>query len=108
MSNNLRKNLSLLKILAKTSPKSRREIIDKSDPDLVASICESCFNFCKGSVKLNSQRKKQLRKYRKQMIQLGSVKNLRKNCKREKKIINKTSAFLPLLINEILKFLNKK
>jgi hypothetical protein len=103
MSKNFKRNFSLLKILSKSSPKTRKEIILRGNKSLIFAVCEACFNCLKGNIRFEKRKREKLRKYRKQFKDLISVDCFKNNCKKQKKIIARNSAsFIPLLLTTAL------
>ena len=67
----LRKTRPLLKLLAKSSPKRRKTLLQAGGSDVIYSLCECCKNVLDGNVKLTLSQKKRLGKYKKPMRQLA-------------------------------------
>ena len=82
MSSLVKRALPLLKLLAEANPKLKKTIIKYATPDVVKAISEIALNMLKGVIKLTSNQKHRLSRYKKEFRSLGkkgiSVKRKRK------------------------------
>ena len=68
---NVQKNLSTLKFLAKCHPKIRKAILKYSDNDLIIAISECVLNCLKGNIEVKSDVTEELLKYKKTHIKVN-------------------------------------
>jgi hypothetical protein len=88
----------LLKELAKTKSRYRKDILKKADPNLILAICESIYNLLEGRVKLNSSQKELLNKDKfilRKLIQKTKISDKRK-------LLLQKGGFLPILLPAVL------
>ncbi len=90
MSDRLCKNLSLLKLLYKASPKQRCIILQSASDQLILSLCEIALNVLRGTIPLNSAQFWRLKK-RKEEIKYTASKKI--NVVRKKRMINQRGVF---------------
>lgn len=106
MSKNVKNNLQTLEFLKHAPVKIRKLILENSDEKLVNSICEICFNLCKGNIQCEKESTKKLKKHRKKIRSLAVLK--RKDFKKKKEILMQGGgSFLPILLTPILDVLTK-
>ena len=100
---NVQKNLSTLKFLAKCHPKIRKAILKYSDNDLIIAISECVLNCLKGNIEVKSDVTEELLKYKNTLRQLSKKqKGVRSNIK--KKLLIQKGGFLPIILPTILSF----
>jgi lipoate synthase len=77
MSARLRRNISLLRLLSKSSPSERKVILKRGGPDLIKTICECAENVLNGNVKTTPRRLSALRKHKNHLRRLvrGTLKS---------------------------------
>lgn len=103
MSINVRRHLPLLKFLKIAPPKIVKVILKNADDKFILSICEICYNFCKGNIKCQKKCYNKLKKYRTCLHRLASAKRKQKHYKKEREILyQKGGALLPLLLSPVL------
>ena len=82
MSSLVKRALPLLKLLLEANPKLKKAIIKYATPDVVKAISEIALNMLKGVIKLTSNQKHRLSRYKKEFHTLGkkgiSIKKKRK------------------------------
>jgi len=110
MSQRMRKNADLLRVLAKSNPKLRRGILKCCHNELIKAICEVTLNVLKGLVPINTQQKKKLRQYKKV---LRALVNKKVSIKKKREYLNQTggnflSFLLPPVLSVLASFLSKK
>ena len=99
MSQHVKSNAHLLKVLAECTPKLRKNILEKASVGLLRSLCECSLNVLKGNVKLNSHQKRKLSRHKKKLRTLADhkVPNSRK-----KKLLIQQGGFIGALLQPIL------
>lgn len=95
MSARLKRNWDLLKVLKAAHPKQRKALIMTSTDDLILAICEIVDNVLRGTVKLTSKQKVQLKKYK---SVLRNTANHKVTKSRKRRIIAQKGGFLPLIL----------
>jgi hypothetical protein len=111
MSQRMRENADLLRVLAKSTPKLRRAILQCCHNELIKAICEVTLNvFKKSLVPTNSQQKKKLRRFKKIWYALAD-KTI--SVKKKRDYLNQTgerflSYHLPPVLSVLASFLSKK
>ncbi len=101
MSDRLCKNLPLLKLLYKASPKQRRVILQTASDQLILSLCEIALNVLRGTIPLNTIQYRRLKK-RKDEIKYASKKI---TVVRKKRMINQRGGFLVPLLSVAIHFI---
>lgn len=95
MSNRVKRNLALLKLLLQSSPQQRKAILCSASDDLIAAISEIALNTLKGNIPLTPYQIRVLKKRR------GIIKNLsnkRLPLKKKKQLVKQSGGFIgPLL-----------
>ena len=99
MSRLVRKNCSLMKLLASSPPKRRREILKLAPKELIHSFSEGALNVLNGNVKLSKHKKTCLKRYRTNVYNLASRKT---SLTKKKKVLMSGGAFFPLLASIII------
>ncbi len=102
MSDRLCKNLPLLKLLYKASPKQRRVILQTASDQLILSLCEIALNVLRGTIPLNTTQYRRLKK-RKDEIKYGASKKI--TVVRKKRMINQRGGFLVPLLSVAIPFI---
>ncbi len=95
MSDRLCKNLPLLKLLYKASPKQRRVILQTASDQLILSLCEIALNVLRGTIPLNTIQYRRLKK-RKDEIKYTASKKI--TVVRKKRMINRERWFSRTLV----------
>jgi len=100
MSNRLRDNIELLKLLKKAkTPSQRNAIIEVAGNDLVYAICECIQNVLEGNVRLTSKRKAELAVY---VDVLRDLADRKTKVEQKKKILKQKGGFLPALLAPVV------
>lgn len=110
ISDHLKSNLDVLKVLNKVPKNTKKHIIAHGDRSLIIAICELALNLLSETFNCTSTAKRHLRRYKKNLTKLATRKKLSKNLAVEKKIINQqfgagSNGFLPLLIPPALSYI---
>ncbi len=84
MSDGLCKNLPLLKLLYKASPKQRSVILQSASDQLISALCEIALNVLRGTIPLNNSQFQILKK-RKEEIKYTASKKLKEKFNVERK-----------------------
>ena len=95
----IKSNFHKLHTLKFARPKLRKAIISNCDNDLVNCVSECALNLLHGNVKLSDCKRKNLRKYRRQ---LRTVVDRRLHLAREKKLIIQRGGILVPLLKAVL------
>ena len=93
-----KKDVDLLRILAKSDPRVVRGILKTADVKLINLLSECALNILNKNVPVSNKRKNMLKKYKKQMEKLAYGK-LKLN---GRKRILQTGGFLSILLSTIL------
>ena len=97
MSGRMKKHALCLQLLIETrNAKLRKAILEHADPDFIRALCECAKNILQGNVKMASDEKSRLRKYRSKLRLLASKRGLSMKQKRRK--LQQTGGFLPALL----------
>ena len=64
MSQRMKHNIDLLRVLARSSPKQRKAIIKTCHVDLIKCLAEISLNVLQGVVPINPSQKKKLKRFR--------------------------------------------
>jgi hypothetical protein len=99
MSRLVRKNCSLMKLLARSPPKRRREIIKLAPKELVHSFSEGALNVLKGNIRLSKKKQASLKRYKTNVYNLASRKT---SLAKKKQVLMSGGAFFPLLASIII------
>ncbi len=94
MSERLKKQALLLKLLASATPKMGKAIIGVADGNLIMCLCECAHNILKGNVPLTKAHLKRLKRYR---ADVRALVQKRSTQKRKRKILQK-GGFLGALL----------
>lgn len=97
MSARLKKNVAMLKLLAKAKPLMSKAIIGAADHELILCLCECAQNILKGNVPLSKCHLKRLQRHRKDVRALVK----KHTSKLKKKKILQKGGFLPALLAPI-------
>lgn len=90
----LKRNAPLLKVLAKATPKRRKDILRGCSPDLLQTLCEIALNLLKGNIPLSLQQYQKLKRYKKNIRLIAD----KKASVKSKRRVLQTGGFLfPLL-----------
>jgi hypothetical protein len=104
MSDRLRRNAPLLRVLHRSSPTARKRILKSHcSGDFINCICECVKNILKGNVPLTVSQKEALRRKRKTLHQLA----LKKTSKRKKEKIVQSGGFLGAILGPIVSILGR-
>ena len=82
MSKRIRGSLPYLQLLAKSSPKLRKLLIDNAPSIVITALCECCLNVLKGVVPSTPHQKRRLARYKAHLRALANKKVSRKKKKR--------------------------
>ena len=82
MSQRIKHNLDLLRVLAKSNRKQRKAILETCHVDLIKCLAEISLNFLRGIIPINELQKKKLRRYRRLLHALAD-KNVSLKIKKE-------------------------
>ena len=99
MSARVKKHCSLIKLLAKSPLKRRRDILKLAPKELVLSFSEGALNILKGNVPLTARKKTSLKRYRKNIYDLSSRKTALST---KRAILMSGGAFFPLLASVLI------
>jgi hypothetical protein len=91
--------VSILKVLLKSTPNIRKELLQHADKTLVCTICECVLNILLGNVQLTEKDKKKLVKNK---SLLKKVVKKSENWKKKRKIIQKGGNILITLLTPLL------
>ena len=99
MSDNVKNNAHLLKILSNCKPKMRKAILEHASPSLLKSLCECSLNVLNGNVRLTTHQKRKLSRHKRKLRALAD----RKIAVRHKKsMLVQEGGFIGALIQPIL------
>lgn len=99
MSQHVKTNAHLLKVLANSNPKLRKSILQKASVGLLRSLCECCLNVLNGNVKLSSHQKRKLSRHRNKLRTLADH---RVSTRKKKKLLIQQGGFLGALLGPVL------
>lgn len=99
MSARLRKHLNALKELARATPKRRKQLIEKSSPQLIDCIAECAHNCLNNAVPLKKTHYEKLKRYKKNLRLIARKSTSRKL---KKKTLSQTGGFIIPLLTAIL------
>jgi hypothetical protein len=104
MSERLKRNAPLLRVLHKASPSVRKRILHTHcSADFVSCICECVKNILKGNVPLTPAQKEVLRRKKRTLHQLA----LKKTSKKKKQRIVQSGGFLGAILGPIVSVLGR-
>ena len=101
MSQRIKRNAQMLKLLSRATPKTVKSIVKNCDSDLVDAISECSFNVLKGNVPLKKCQHKRLSKYKNHLRCMSD----KKITKRKKKAVLQKGGFLQALLQPVLSVL---
>ena len=64
MSECLKRNAAVLRLLQKLKPSTARSVMKEASADLIKALCECTLNILKGNIKLTTAQKKKLARYK--------------------------------------------
>ena len=100
MSQRMKHNSDLLRVLARSSPKQRKAILATCHVDLIKCLAEISLNVLQGVVPVNESQKKKLRRYKSLLRALADKKV---PLKRKKEKLNQSGGnLLTLLLPPVL------
>lgn len=102
MSDRLCRNLPLLKLLLKSSPKQRRVILQSATDDFVVALCELALNLLHGHIPLKHVQYQKLKK-KKREIKIVADKKI--SVGRKRRLINQQGGFLLPLLSVAIPFI---
>ncbi len=106
MSDRLCKNLPLLKLLYKASPKQRSVILQSASDQLILALCEIALNVLRRTIPLNNSQFQILKKRKEEIKYTASKKFKEKfNVERKKRMINQKGGFLVPLLSVAIPFI---
>ena len=105
MSQRMKHNLDLLRVLARSSPKQRKAILATCHVDLIKCLAEISLNVLQGVVPVDPRKKKKLRRYRSLLRALADKKV---SLKTKKEKLNQSGGnLLGLLLPPVLSALGR-
>ena len=99
MSNLVKRQFSLLKVLKQANPKLRRAIISNSSSELILALCEVIANVLSGTVTLSPADKRTLKRHK---AVLRKIANKYIGLKHKRALIVQRGGFLPVLLGPAL------
>ena len=99
MSNRIKKNIHLLKVLHDSKNDTRKAILERANKDLIDTICECIHNILKGNLKVSPDVFRKLKRHQKDIREIYSKKA---KLNRKKKLLIQHGGFLPALLAPIL------
>lgn len=101
MSERVKRNLQVLRAVALMKPKQRKLILKAADKELIQSLCECALNLLRGNIKIDTNKKVKLSRFKTVLRRL--VKSGESFKKKKSFIVQKGGGILfPLLINAVL------
>ena len=100
MSQRMKHNIDLLRVLARSSPKQRKAIIKTCHVDLIKCLAEISLNVLQGVVPINPSQKKKLKRFR-SLLRALADKNVSIKTKKQK-LEQRGGSLLGLLIPPVL------
>ena len=100
MSQRMKHNIDLLRVLARSSPKQRKAIIKTCHVDLIKCLAEISLNVLQGVVPINPSQKKKLKRFRSLLRVLADKKVSIKT--KKQKLEQSRGSLLGLLIPPVL------
>ena len=98
MSECLKRNAAILRLLQKLKPSTARAVMKEASPDLIKALCECTLNILKGNIKLTTTQKKKLARY-KNILRILAVK--RTSLKKRKTILQ-SGGLIGALLSPVL------
>lgn len=98
MSKRLKKFAPTLEYLARCDKTTAKSIIDKAQPQFINCVSDICHNLLQGKVKLTSEEKKRLKKYKTQLRTVAK----KSSSKKTKKTIIQKGGFLGAILAPLL------
>lgn len=95
MSNRIKRQLDVLRVLSTAKPKLRKAIVANSDAELVLALCEVIVNVLSGNVKIDYRQRQRLKRYH---TTLRKLIDRTKSIKQKKDLIVQQGGFLPSLL----------
>ena len=99
MSQRLKKNFELLKILKKAKPQQRKLLLKSAENSLILCLCECIDNVLRGNVKLSPAKKRQLSKY---ASILRKIVDRKTKVNRKRELLIQQGGFLPALLAPVI------
>lgn len=107
MSSNVRKQMKTLEILKIAPPKIRQNILKNCDEKLVNAVSEICLNLCRGNIQCEKNSMKRLKKYRKKIRALSTIRKNKKDVIKRRNLLKQNGgSFLPILLSPLLGMLS--
>ncbi len=94
MSQLMKRNAHFIRLLSKTPPQRRNEILKHAPKELIAALSEGALNILNGNVKLTTRKYSSLKRYRSQLRQLA---NRRTSMRAKRALIQQRGGFLGAL-----------
>ena len=94
MSERLKRNLSVLTDLYRTTARQRKAILQSASEDLILTFCEIALNILRGNIPLTT---KQFQKLKRQKAKIKLFANKKYSLKRKRKAIQTGGFLFPLL-----------
>ena len=101
MSQCMKRNASLLRLLQKLKPNALKAVMKVAPPDLIKALSECGLNVLKGNVKLNPAQKKKLCRYKNKLRALA----IKKTSMKKRKEILQSGGFIGALLTPVLSVL---
>lgn len=95
----LKEHRHMLHVLKDCNSNTRKQILKKSNKDLVQAICEVCLNVLHGNIKLSKKNKQFLHKHKKTIRELATSKH---SIAKKRKTLVQRGGFLPVLLGSVL------
>ena len=102
MSLRMRRNLALLETIYKSTPRVRKVIVSKANPDFINALCEIALNVLRGNIPLTDKQYTVLKK-KKKLIRIVADKKIKLT--KKKKTLNQTGGFLLPLLGAAIPFI---
>lgn len=102
MSERLVRNLSILKLLLKATPKQRRVILEAATDEFIVTLCEVALNVLHGNVPLTPQQYQRLKRRRNE---IKIVADKKVGVRRKRRLINQQGGFLLPLLSVAIPFI---
>ena len=93
------RNAPKLKLLKNSSAKQRKNIISKSNADLISCICDCCLNLVNGNLKVNKIQRKTLVNH---AADIRALSKKGKSFKTRKTLLLQRGGFIPALLTPVL------
>lgn len=102
MSSRMQRNLALLEMLYKSTPRMRKVIVSNAGADFISALCEIALNVLSGNIPLTEQQYSQLKK-KKSVVRIVADKRIK--ILRKRKTINQSGGFLLPLLGAAIPFI---